>query len=151
MVKLYLNEGGTFDKVFEGHDTAKHTVTFRIRTRAPLRALAEHIAVEIEGLADTQGYIGEFTDITTEAVNETLTPGGQFSISGRKLKVTGDAPELGVYFVSAAENTAAKLIGVIPALGAGKWKAEVNTQYSGGSRLLKEARGVESNFTLTVA
>jgi hypothetical protein len=61
-------------------------------------------------------------------VNETLTPGGQFGISGHKIKVVGDRPEVGVYFVSAddaslrvkvgghlAENTAAKVIGVIPA------------------------------------
>jgi hypothetical protein len=37
----------------------------------PLHALAEHIAVEIKGLADSCGYI----DVSTEAVNETLSPG----------------------------------------------------------------------------
>jgi hypothetical protein len=70
---------------------------------------------------------------------------------------------VGVYFVPAdggaavkvaghlAENTASKLIGVIPALGAGKWKLEVRTRYGGGSRPLKEPRNVESHFTLTVA
>ncbi|MDR2738665.1 MAG: hypothetical protein LBB68_02395, partial [Treponema sp.] len=71
---VHPNVGGTFDKVFEGHDTEKHPVTFRFRTRAPLRALAEHIAVEVEGLADVAGYIDEFTDIATESVNETATP-----------------------------------------------------------------------------
>jgi hypothetical protein len=29
-------------------------------------------------------------DISTEAVNETLTPGGMFSVSGHKIKVEGD-------------------------------------------------------------
>ncbi|MDR2738336.1 MAG: hypothetical protein LBB68_00660, partial [Treponema sp.] len=77
---VHPNVGGTFGKVFEGHDTEKHPVTFRFRTRAPLRALAEHIAVEVEGLADVAGYIDEFTDIATESVNETATPGGQFSV-----------------------------------------------------------------------
>jgi hypothetical protein len=129
-----------FDEVTQVHDTAKHPVTFRFHTRAPLRALAEHIAVE--GLADTQGYIDEFIDITTEAVNETLTPGGMFSVSGHKIKVAGDDPEMGVYFVPAdgeaavkaaghlAKNTASKLIGVILPLGAGKWKAEVKTRFA---------------------
>jgi hypothetical protein len=131
---------------------------------APLRALAERIVVEVEGLADVQGYIDEFIDVTTESVNETLTPGGMFSIAGHKLKVVGDNPEVGVYFVPEvdpagrvkvtghlAENSASKLIGIVPALGAGKWKVEVKTQYSGGSSPLKEPRTISFNSVLTVA
>jgi hypothetical protein len=70
-----------------------------------------------------------------ESVNETLTPGGQFSVSGHKIKVAGDNADVGVYFVSAtdptqrvkvaghlAENTASKIISMVPALGAGRWK-----------------------------
>ncbi|MDR1249411.1 MAG: DUF4469 domain-containing protein [Treponema sp.] len=160
---IHPNVGGTFDKVTEGHDTGKHPVTFRFRTRAPLRSLAERIVVEIEGLADSSGYIDEFIDVTTEAVNETLTPGGQFSISGHKIKVDGDKPEVGVYFVSAAdpsvrvkvaghlaENTASKLIGIIPALTPGAWKPEIVTQFSSGSSFLKEPRAIESSLVLTV-
>jgi hypothetical protein len=130
---------------------------------SPLRALAERIVVEVEGLADVQGYIDEFIDVTTESVNETLTPGGMFSIAGHKLKVAGDNPEVGVYFVPEAdpagrvkvsghlaENTASKLIGIVPALGAGKWKVEIKTQYTVGGTFLKEPRTIESRFVLTV-
>ena len=56
---VHPNVGGTFDKVTQGHDTQKHPVTFRFRTLRPLRSLAEHITVEIEGLADVNGYIDE--------------------------------------------------------------------------------------------
>jgi hypothetical protein len=42
--------------------------------------------VEVEGLTDFSGYIDEFIDITTESVNETLTPGGQFSNGATFLK-----------------------------------------------------------------
>jgi hypothetical protein len=160
---IHPNVGGTFDKVTEGHDADKHPVTFRFRTRAPLRALAERIVVEVEGLADVSGYIDEFVDVTTEAVNETLTPGGQFSVSGHKIKVDGDKPEVGMYFVSAAdpsqrvkvaghlaENTASKVIGIIPALTPGAWKLEIVTQYSSGSFFLKDARTIESPLILTV-
>jgi hypothetical protein len=52
---IHPNVGGTFDKITEGHDAKKHPVTFRFRTRAPLRALAERIVVE----SDTR-YIGNF-------------------------------------------------------------------------------------------
>jgi hypothetical protein len=59
--------------------------------------------VEVESLADSSGYIDEFIDVTTETVNETLTPGGQFSVLGHKITVAGDSPDVGVYFVSAAD------------------------------------------------
>jgi hypothetical protein len=160
---IHPNVGGTFDKVSEGHDTSKHPITFRFRTRAPLRALAEHIVVEVEGLADASGYIDEFIDISTEAINETLTPGGQFSISGHKIKVAGDSPEIGIYFVSVAdpalrvkvaghlaENATTKLIGIIPALNAGAYTLEIITQYSSGSFFLKEPRVITFSPTLTV-
>jgi hypothetical protein len=138
---VHPNVGGTFDKVTEGHDTEKHPVTFRFRTRAPLRALAERIVVEVEGLADAAGYIDEFIDITTESVNDALTPGGQFSVSGHKIKAAGEDAGVGVYFVSADD----------PALEAGKWKAEIRTRFNGsGSSTLKSLRTITGAFTLTV-
>jgi hypothetical protein len=160
---IHLNVGGTFYKVAEGWDGKKHPVTFRFR--APLRELAEHIVVEIEGLANVAGYIDEFTDVSTGAVNETLTLGGIFAVVGHKIKVFGNDPEVGIYFVSTdgaelrvkvdrrlAENTGTKLIGIIPALDAGEWKVEIKTQYAGsGDTELKTPRVVESAFTLTVA
>jgi hypothetical protein len=49
-----------------------------------------------------------------------------------------------------AENGASRLIGIIPALDAGKWRVEIKTQYSGGSSLLKEPRTLSFNGVLTV-
>jgi hypothetical protein len=40
---------------------------------------------------------------------------------------------------------------MIPALGAGKWKAEIKTQYNGSSdSILKSLRAITGGFTLTV-
>jgi hypothetical protein len=161
---IHPNVGGTFDKATEGHDTGKHPVTFRFRTRTPLRSLAEHITVEVEGIADVTGYIDEVVDISSEGVNETLTLGGQFSIAGHKIKAAGEDPEVEVYFVSGtdsaqqvkvsghlAENTPSRVIGVIPALAAGTWKVEIRTQFNGSSsRTLKNPRTIAGAFTLTV-
>jgi hypothetical protein len=162
---IHPNVGGTFDKIIEGHDGKKHPITFRFRARAPLRALAEHIVVEVEGLANVNGYIGELEDVGSGAVNETLTPGDMFHISGHKIKIFGTDSEVGIYFVSTdkaglrvkvsgrlAENTATNLIGIIPALDAGVWKVEIKTQYAGsGDTALKAPRIIESAFTLTTA
>jgi phage tail sheath gpL-like len=111
------------------------------------------------------GYIDEVVDVTSDAVNETLTPGGEFIISGDKLKIAGDNADVGLYFVSAAdatqrvkvtgrmaENAPAKLIGIIPALAAGAWKVQVVTQYAGsGTITLKAPRTIESKVEFTVA
>ena len=159
---VHPNVSGTFNSVNEAADRKRHRVTFRFRARAPLRGLAEHIAIDVEGLADVQGYIGEFIDITTEAVNETATPGGMFSVSGHKIKVEGDKSGVGVWFVPAdnpagrvkvegrlAENSAGKVIGIIPALSAGVYTLEIVTQYSSGSFFLKEPRTVVFKNELT--
>ncbi|MHB9292716.1 hypothetical protein Holit_01819 [Hollandina sp. SP2] len=50
-----------------------------------------------------------------------------------------------------AENALSKLIGVIPALSAGRWKVEIKTQYTGsGSAMLKSPRMIEGGMILTV-
>jgi hypothetical protein len=77
--------------------------------------------------------------------------------------VDGDSPEVGVYFVSVTdpaqrvkvaghlvENTASKLIGVIPSLTLGDWNLEIVTQFSSDSFFLKEPRVIESPLVLTV-
>jgi hypothetical protein len=50
-----------------------------------------------------------------------------------------------------AENTVSKIIGMVPALGAGTWKVEIKTQFTVGGSFLKEPRAIESVFALTVA
>jgi len=159
------NVGGTFESVNEVHDGQKHPVTFRFRTLSPLRALADEIVVEVAGLADVTGYIDEFTDVATDSTDEALTPGGQFILTGNKIKVAGTNAENGVYFVSVsdpsqrvkvtrnfAQNTPVKVIGIVPSnLAPGQWTVEVVTQYSsGGNKFLKDPRTYQYKKVLTV-
>jgi hypothetical protein len=157
---LHPNVGGVFNNDKEAYDPAKHPITFRFRTLRKLRKLAENIDVEIEGIADTQGYIMEVTDVNTGAVNESLTAGGQYIITGYKIKIAGD--DAGVYLQTTdgvktlisehlAENTPSKLIGIIPAdLPGGTYKVIIQTKYASSGNLLKEYRVIESGFTLVV-
>jgi hypothetical protein len=66
---VHPNVGGAFNSVNEPHDAGKHPVAFRFRTLSALRGLASHITVDVEGLADTQGYIDEFIDVESGAIN----------------------------------------------------------------------------------
>jgi hypothetical protein len=162
---LHPRIGGTWASAAEPFDPAKHPIRFSFRALKPLRDLTSHIEVLIEGVAETAGYIAEITDITTEAVNESLTPGGMFALDGHKIKVTGDNAGCGVYFVDAAnsaqrvkvsghlaDNTASRIVGIIPALAAGQWRVEVVTQYTGNANTaLKNPRTLAGAVALTVA
>ena len=162
---LHPRIGGTWENALEHYDPAKHPVRFSFRALKPLRDLASHIEVLIEGVAETAGFIAEFTDVTTEAVNETVTPGGMFALAGHKIKIAGDHADCGVFFVNAAapsqrvqvaghlaDNTASRIVGIVPALPAGQWQVEAVTQYSGsGSASLKNPRALRLAPPLTVA
>jgi hypothetical protein len=50
-----------------------------------------------------------------------------------------------------AENTASKVIGMVPALASGSWTVEIKTQYTVGGTFLKEPPTIKSAFALTVA
>ena len=137
--------GGTFESAHESYDRKKHPITFRFRTRPKLRALTEKIDITIQGLANIRGSISDFYDFDTDT-GDTATPGGMFSIFGDKIRVIGDDPSVGVYFVAGDDtlsevkvqtvlsvNTVSKLSGVVPPLNPGSWKIAIRTQYSPGS------------------
>ena len=124
IVSIHPNIGGVFANEKEVHNHKDHPLNFRFQTLKPLRDIRDLIEVIIEGIADTNGYIMEHIDVNTGAVNETYTPMGEFILTGYKLKVAGDSPDVGVYFqhegtnmikvTSLAENTPSKLIGICP-------------------------------------
>jgi hypothetical protein len=155
--------GGTFKSAVEPWNRDKHPVRFSFHTLKALRDITGRIEVVIDGVHDGSGYVAEFTDVSTGAVDETLTPGGMFTVEGHKLKIAGSHPDNGVYFVDAgnpenrekadehyAENTSAKIIGQIPGLAAGQWKLQIVTQFSSGSTLTKDPRTIDFAPVLTV-
>jgi hypothetical protein len=161
---VYPNIGGLFDSDKEAHDHKKHPLTFRYQSLKPMRGLRENIEVIIEGIADTQGYIAEFLDVEAEAKNAIFVPGDQFILTGYKVKIAGDDPACGMYLVPVddpskavkvtriAENTAGKIVGVVPpSTGYIFNRIEIRTQFTGGSNTLKTPRVITSSFTLEEA
>ena len=153
--------GGCFKSVTEVTDREKHPISFRFSTRTKLRKLIENIAVEVEGIAETGGFIDTFTDYEGESVNENYTPGNQFEIRGHKIKVAGDDPSIGIYFVPVldsskavkvtrpAKNNPSEITGIAPCTGYKENRIEIRTQFSGDAKiLLKTPRTIVSSFTL---
>ena len=157
---IYPNIGGTFDNARESHDPQKHPISFRFRTLAKLRRLIDEITVSVEGVANVSGWIDSFEDIDEGESNSVFVSGNLFVIQGSKIKLAGDDPDVGVYFVPVddpaqavkvtriAENTATKIIGVCPQTGFMLNRIEIRTQYTGSSILLKEPRVITSVFIL---
>jgi len=161
---IHPNIGGTFTSDKETHDHQKHPITFRFQSLKPLRDLRQSIEVIIEGIADTNGYIAEFTDLDEQSTNGIFSQGSQFVISGHKIKITGGDPNVGLYFVPVddpaqavkvtriAENTASKIIGIAPQTGFMRNRIEIRTQFSGsGSTTLKAPRVITSSFIIEEA
>ncbi|MDR0441770.1 MAG: DUF4469 domain-containing protein, partial [Treponema sp.] len=145
-------------------DPKKHPLTFRVRINKILRELAGHISIVKDGEADPSGHITEFIDKDENAVNSIFVPGDGFIITGHKIKLAGDDPGVGVFFVPVNdpskavkatrifENSSGKLIGICPDTGYQHSKIEIRTQYSGSTTVfLKSPRVITSRFTLEQA
>ncbi|MDR1986784.1 MAG: DUF4469 domain-containing protein [Treponema sp.] len=154
---------GVFSSPTEAFDPAKHTVAVEFHQGADLRKELAMVGVNILGKAESGFFIAEVLDLRTGSVNDLLTPGRNAKISGGKLKVEGDDPACGVYFVNAATGDRVKVEGadivenqhrhiliITPALPPGTYHIEVSTQFS-KNQPLKEPRTTVFDRLLTVA
>lgn len=153
---------GVFDSKTEKFDPKKHSVLFQFNQGELMRNEIPNIEVEVMGLAEVGSFIGQVTDIKTGTVNEMLTPGRNLRISGSKLKLAGENPAVGIYFINQATsestkveasdivtNSPSELLIVIPQLSSGNYRVEVRTQFAVGS-ILKEPRTAVLDKILTV-
>jgi hypothetical protein len=126
-----VNIKGVFDSPLENFNAAKHTVMFDFKQGALLRKELGAVTVEIAGVADTTAYIAQVTDVKTGSINDMLTPGRNLRIGGGKIKIAGDNPDNGVFFVNVdtqertvvdpsdvVNNNPSELIILIPPLAA---------------------------------
>jgi hypothetical protein len=161
---IHPQVGGMFNNPHEGVSEETHPVKFKFRVRHELRELAKYVKINIEGIADSGAYLEEFTDVDTDTVNQMVTPGGQFTLTGAKIKIDGPANETGVYFTSPgtpkvtikvgklAINEPHRLVGIVTELLPNRpWYVEVRTRFSGSGVPLKELRTITGEWPLTIA
>jgi hypothetical protein len=161
---IHPNIGGTFNSEKEAHDPKKNPVSFKFRTRLPLRNLVQHISVDIAGVADGNAFIDEFIDRDENSVNGIFAPGNMFCINGNKIKLAGDDPGCGVFFVPLddpskavkvtriGENNGSTVTGIAPDTHYQYNRIEIRTQYSGSTTtFLKAPRSIVSDFVIESA
>jgi len=155
---------GVFNSSAERFNPEKHSILFQFNQGELLRNELSTITVEILGAAKSGVFIAQVLDVKSGTVNDLLTPNRNLKIGGAKLKVAGDNPEVGIYFIDQSTEARVKVdksdivtnnpgeaIVVIPTLAAGSYKVEVVTQYTGSAKLLKEPRVIPFDKVLTVA
>ena len=123
------------------------------------------VGVEVLGVKEGGGAsIGLVTDTYTGEANGYISAGEDILIEGTKIKVAGDDPSCGVYFINRDDDTSYKverrltqndpsrIIARVPAeLAPGAYTLRIITQYSNSAVLLKEPRTLEYDQPLGVS
>ncbi len=154
---------GVFNSPTELFNPEKHRVVFEFQQGAELRKEAATVNVDILGLAEAGLYIAEVIDVKSGSLNEYMTVNRNLKVKGSRLKIAGESPDVGIYFISASDGTRTKLdatdivtnmpkelVIVVPELPAGQYQIEVCTQYSSGKNL-KEPRSTTFDRMLTIS
>jgi len=154
---------GTFNSLQDSFDTEKHSILFQFTQGEKLRALIPGIEVDIVGLAEVTNVIHQITDVNSGSINDILTPNRNLKIHGSKIKIVGENPDNGIYFVNTttgartkantndiAVNKPSELIIIIPNLAKGTYRLELATQYTGSKKQLKQPRIIGLDKVLTV-
>lgn len=136
-------------------DPAVHRRTVDVVPTAVLRETLVGVGVEVLGMKPETSGIGLVTDTVSGLTNGSITKGDDIDVEGKVINVSGDAPEVGVYFVNdetgertkvsrrLTQNTPSRLIARVPdSLTDGIYHLEVVTQAARGGKLLKAPRTV---------
>jgi hypothetical protein len=154
--------GGVFHSVKESFDPQKHPVTFKFHKLKAMRRLTELIEVVISGHVDEPAFISEFNDMETPDSGNLFEPGHVSEIVGRRIKIEGPGPDVGLWFVPVpdptkrvkvariVENTPSRVLFIAPpSTGFSENRLEIHTQFSDSTTLLHNVRVITSPMVLT--
>lgn len=153
---------GVFDSPDEKFNSEKHTLLVQITQTEEIRKQLPYVQVQMNGSGRNEMQIQETIDIKTQSVSQLLTPLHVLRIKGKKLKIMGNNPAIGVYFKNEAsgectkvemsdiaKNTPSELIVIIPDLQPGNYTLEVVNQYT-RKGIIKKPRTAIFNKPLAV-
>ena len=137
-------------------DPEKNSIYVSFTQDKELREAIAETSVNILGDKSSGMYISGVEDAATHAVDGLMTPGRNFIVTGRLLKVAGGEEGVGITLVPEGEgepvviepdmlavNNPSQLVFLIPAeLPSGVYTLTITTQYNTSTRLLKEPRSV---------
>lgn len=159
-----LSVNGVFIGNSAKWDPSQHSLVVKATPVAELRNAVKAITVDVRGMAVAGPVINKVIDVSSGEENTALTPGGGANLEGSKIKIDGDAPNVGISLVNHATeevvsipktsilvNEPSRITFLIPAsLPAGDYTINLCTQYSTSSQQMKEPRSYIFDHILSV-
>jgi hypothetical protein len=127
-----------------------------------LRKAVAASKVVVLGPALTGPVINTIEDVYSGTENTVITPGRNLRIHGQNLRIAGDDPAVGVWFIDEAsvrtvvdmrdvvDNDPSTLTILTPSIPAGNYFIEVVTQSGTGGKTVKEPRSYKFEILMTV-
>ena len=141
---------GVFDSPLDSFDGNRHKLNINLTKGVLLRGAEKNVKLEKTNTPAPQPNIQEVKDSVTGSVNEKLTSNGVIEVRGYNLKIEGDDPTCGLWFIDNAgnetkaavliENKPARILAIIPNLDNGECRIKVVTQYVNNHKFLKTPR-----------
>lgn len=133
---------GVFESPGEQFNAEKHRIRVMLQENEILRKALSDVELQILGLAKSGLYITQVTDQKTGSINGQITPCHNIVITGAMLKLAGNHPETGIYFMNRetgertkvdadniVKNYPSELMVMLPPLNAGNYCLEINYVY----------------------
>lgn len=130
---------GVFDSPSDNFDVNRHKLNIKLTKGTLLRAMENRVPVEKVNMVIPQPRIVEVKDLFSGKTNEVLTGEGVIVVRGDNIKIAGDHPECGLWFIGngveikaeiPSENMPSMLIARTPAFAKGTYQIKVVTQYT---------------------
>ncbi len=157
LVNLFVKMRGIYNHKNEVFTRGRHQALFGISGGMMLKNLSHDLLFEKVSADDPKPNPDTFMDLTTNYLNEVLTPSGMGILTGSRLKIDTKDEHQGIYFVSAhgnetkvrniSKNKPGELMFQIPIMDSGEYTMDVRAMIPGSGEI-KEGT---LDYDLTVA
>jgi hypothetical protein len=100
LFKIYPSISGVFDSQSDSFDKKRHAIRLNLTAGSRLSEALDSIELRKVEIAPAQPVLQQFTDLKTNTVNETFTPGQIASIRGSLLKFDDADENQGIFFMA---------------------------------------------------
>lgn len=140
---------GVFKDKNDTFDPSRHQINFRVKFGKHYKETSKNVQTEKTEAMPNNPLPVDFKDVTSDTVNDSLTPGGVAVLTGSRLKFDAADPNQGIFFQLNGTTTKvstiitmqpSQLIFLVPqGLTAGEYTLEVRALLKGNKDLKKGA------------
>lgn len=152
---------GTFNGPLDSFDSTRHKLNVNFSKGILIRKSEQNLIAHKTESNVSQPTILEVKDVESKTTNATLTPRGALQIFGSNIRIAGDSPNVGIWFIpeegepikagTTVLNKPSSLIVMIPeGLEPGIYKLQIITHMGVGGKTLKGSRSFTFEKLLTV-